>query len=654
MVVKCCICNLILKHKLKAIIIFIFTLAFINILQVFFFQLCWDNKSKYVSESVDVVYTWVNGSDPKFLIDLRKYLKINMTTQDYSSQRFDDKYELKFSLRSLEKHAPWINHVYIVTNGQIPYWLNLDYEKVTVISHDEIFVDSFDLPTFSSPAIESHLHRIPGLTERFVYFNDDIFLGKPVHLEDFFSYSHGFLIYLAWPLPMCSVDCPWVYVGDGQCDTSCYNFNCQMDGGDCNNYQGQQLWNSSHYWDKSEIHQYQRNVNNSTINQRTRYRNISISARLGLLPAVPTRITPLLLRNQTNLTNIVAEHNKQVMLRNKLLSKKREARSELKNTSGKLHNVFDAYGASLQYTNRMLNLKYGFKSRYAPAHSPIMIDRGIMEGLQETFTRQFEKTSRNRFRSNDDMQYAFSYYYFLMNEKEYVAIGDIFDRFDTDCSGTWSDREIRTLLTKLYDLPLSYTTVDHFEELLLNCSKQKDSGEVSTPEYERYVDSKLPTVSRDLIIGCTMLSEILIGKFGTRRKYKYETIYNAQSSRVAFKMLNSNISEVVGHLDEIRRNTKKFICLNDNMDETKYSDNDLIRAVLYDFYLSLFPNPSKFELPSDYRNRFLYLDELNQWKKYHFKLKFITYSCICVLCYLTYCHLLKRRFLYRFFNKLFY
>lgn len=61
--------------------------------------------------------------------------------------------------RSLEKYAPWINHVYIVTNGQIPYWLNLDYEKVTVVTHEEIFRDVNNLPTFSSPAIEYNLHR---------------------------------------------------------------------------------------------------------------------------------------------------------------------------------------------------------------------------------------------------------------------------------------------------------------------------------------------------------------------------------------------------------------------------------------------------------------------------------------------------------------
>lgn len=67
--------------------------------------------------------------------------------------------QLFLCFRSLEKYAPWINHVYIVTNGQIPYWLNLDYERVSIIMHEEIFKNSFNLPTFSSPAIESNLHR---------------------------------------------------------------------------------------------------------------------------------------------------------------------------------------------------------------------------------------------------------------------------------------------------------------------------------------------------------------------------------------------------------------------------------------------------------------------------------------------------------------
>lgn len=76
-----------------------------------------------------------------------------------AASRFSDKDELRYSLRSLEMYAPWIRHVYIVTNGQIPSWLDMDNSRVTLVTHDDIFTNKNDLPTFSSPAIESHIHR---------------------------------------------------------------------------------------------------------------------------------------------------------------------------------------------------------------------------------------------------------------------------------------------------------------------------------------------------------------------------------------------------------------------------------------------------------------------------------------------------------------
>ena len=79
--------------------------------------------------------------------------------------------QLLYSLRSIEQYAPWIRHVYIVTNGQIPGWLDLSFERVTIVTHNEIYPDKSHLPTFSSPSIETHLHRIPNLSERFIYLN---------------------------------------------------------------------------------------------------------------------------------------------------------------------------------------------------------------------------------------------------------------------------------------------------------------------------------------------------------------------------------------------------------------------------------------------------------------------------------------------------
>ena len=87
----------------------------------------------------------------------------SMEDDRISAMRFTDNEELRYSLRSLEKYAGWVRHVYLVTNGQIPYWLNMDCPKLTLVTHQEIFKNTSALPTFSSPAIESNLHHIPGM-----------------------------------------------------------------------------------------------------------------------------------------------------------------------------------------------------------------------------------------------------------------------------------------------------------------------------------------------------------------------------------------------------------------------------------------------------------------------------------------------------------
>lgn len=109
-----------------------------------------------------------------------------------SHERFADNNELKYSLRSIEKFAPWVNNVYIVTNGQVPVWLDLNHPKVKLVTHQDIFPNKSHLPTFSSPAIECNLHRIQGLSKQFIYFNDDIFLTSSVRKEDFFTQNKGF------------------------------------------------------------------------------------------------------------------------------------------------------------------------------------------------------------------------------------------------------------------------------------------------------------------------------------------------------------------------------------------------------------------------------------------------------------------------------
>lgn len=75
--------------------------------------------------------------------------------------------------------------------------------------------------------------RIPGLSELFLYFNDDVILGKEIWPEDFVTVSRGFKVFLSWNIPDCSAECPWVWVGDGTCDPPCNTSRCAYDEGDC-------------------------------------------------------------------------------------------------------------------------------------------------------------------------------------------------------------------------------------------------------------------------------------------------------------------------------------------------------------------------------------------------------------------------------------
>ncbi len=108
----------------------------------------------------------------------------------WAASRFAERDELRYSLRSLEMHANWVNHIFIVTDQQVPSWLVEDHPRITVIDHSEIFDDPDSLPVFNSHAIESRLHHIPGLAERYLYLNDDVFFGSPVIPDQFFT-SNG-------------------------------------------------------------------------------------------------------------------------------------------------------------------------------------------------------------------------------------------------------------------------------------------------------------------------------------------------------------------------------------------------------------------------------------------------------------------------------
>ncbi|MGC1211669.1 MAG: stealth family protein, partial [Micromonospora sp.] len=139
-----------------------------------------------VTFPVDVVYTWVDGTDPAWLRRRAEVAGTPYHAESASAARFLSRDELRYSLRSLHTYAPWVRTVYLVTDNQVPPWLEPGVPGLRVVSHREIFRDPSVLPTFNSHAIESQLHHIDGLSEHFLYFNDDVFLGRDVTARDFF------------------------------------------------------------------------------------------------------------------------------------------------------------------------------------------------------------------------------------------------------------------------------------------------------------------------------------------------------------------------------------------------------------------------------------------------------------------------------------
>ncbi|AEV88170.1 hypothetical protein ACWT_7160 [Actinoplanes sp. SE50] len=141
---------------------------------------------------IDAVYTWVDGGDPAWRRRKAEALAGNpwvagLHAQAANDSRYASRDELRYSMRALHCFAPWVRHVYLVTDGQAPAWLNRGHPRLTVVGHREIFGGTGTLPTFNSQAIESRLHRIPGLAEHFLYLNDDVFLGRPVTPDLFFT-----------------------------------------------------------------------------------------------------------------------------------------------------------------------------------------------------------------------------------------------------------------------------------------------------------------------------------------------------------------------------------------------------------------------------------------------------------------------------------
>jgi hypothetical protein len=141
------------------------------------------------SFEIDLAYLWVDGNDAEWVAGKNRFLRENNAAPSIEATtkaRNANNDELKYSLRSVEKYAPWIRKIFVVTDGQKPDWLDLRHEKVTIVDIREI-IPSEALPCYNSALIEHFLYKIPGLSEHFLYANDDMFFNAEVSPGFFFT-----------------------------------------------------------------------------------------------------------------------------------------------------------------------------------------------------------------------------------------------------------------------------------------------------------------------------------------------------------------------------------------------------------------------------------------------------------------------------------
>ena len=134
---------------------------------------------------IDFVVPWVDDTDPVWRAKKAQYTG-TQETEGNTDVRYRDWDTLKYWFRGIEKFAPWVRYVYFVTDDQKPEWLNVDHPKIKWVKHTD-FIPQEYLPTFACHTIEWNLHRLPDISENFVFFNDDVFMIGPTKPEDFFK-----------------------------------------------------------------------------------------------------------------------------------------------------------------------------------------------------------------------------------------------------------------------------------------------------------------------------------------------------------------------------------------------------------------------------------------------------------------------------------
>lgn len=545
---------------------------------------------------IDAVYTWVNGSDPRWKSGrdfwyqrwVQEYDGPNRKIQnerESSSEddgasadyHFRDNDELKYSVRSLDKYAPWIRQIYIVTNGQVPAWLDQDNPRIKIVKHSEIFENASHLPVFSSSSIESNLDRIPGLSDTFLYFNDDVFLGAPVWPDDFITPSGEQTIYLSHPVPLGDDAYPEYWSGGkGPApDSPELRLGRELD-------------------DYGFVDDEQGDVRLEQLVGK-----VYASSACDVEAEIPQSILDEVLRNDLplghghiNVTSLLTHQNPT----NDEVSEATDRMSAL-DTKSRIKilalldalphcpNDHDLVADAIRSVINAFNERFNSSKhlRRVPSHMPHMMKKQVLTELKRIFPQEFQQNSAHRFRHPQDLQVGFAYFNYLINRPSFLLstmCGLHEQRPDKDHNCWFEEHHIRTLESLMYGTTPPAGFHDSFQRCLHN-----GSGFTSDLQFPNEAETKTAVPIKDVerCIDMPKLRSSLQKEKGYRLK---------MGTDVTFHMLRDEYQTTMNQLQSTRDRRTKFICLNDDMKNPSIDLRRAVKQLLED----LWPVPSIFEL----------------------------------------------------------
>lgn len=150
-------------------------------------------------EKIDFVVTYLDSTDMEWQKERAYHSGEDFDASLNNEARYRNMDNFQYWFRAVEKYAPWVNKIHLVTYGHIPEWLNVNHPKLNIVKHEDFIPEEY-LPTFNSNVLELNLDRISGISKQFVNFNDDLFLNSEVKKDDFFKKNKSVLQIMHTPI----------------------------------------------------------------------------------------------------------------------------------------------------------------------------------------------------------------------------------------------------------------------------------------------------------------------------------------------------------------------------------------------------------------------------------------------------------------------